>query len=268
MGIIEQHRKQSKRSLNYAPQQSNKNIDKKKSKILDLTYMKKLINKVLEHHKTREKPNTIKNFRKWSYVQSWTLQNLLGHVDTPTFVFMLEAFIEWCIDSHSAIQANGKWELLDWECSVEGIEFIKQQYAGKDTDGRPQIVPIAEEVQKLTLGVRFVDINGKEDLEYEMGRPKAASQKSITPAMLQQILENQGSKINPDAPIVDRSEYTVKIAEQASQITQQSGEMQEMKDQMLQMQEMVAGLITELQTAKNSDIVTSKANSTVKKRGK
>ena len=244
MGIIEQHRKQSRRNLNYAPPTTNKNVDKKNSKILDLTYMKDLIDKVLSHHKTVEKPTKVKNFRKWSYVQSWNLQNLLGHVDTPTFVFMLESFIEWCVDSHSAIQPNGKWELYDWECTVEGIEFVKQQYAGKDSDGRPQTVPIAEEVQKLTLGVRFVDINGKEDLEYEMGRPKASSQKSITPAMLQQILTDQ-----------------------AAQITEQSGQMQEMKDQMRQMQEMVAGLITELQTTKNSDIVPSKAK-TVKKRGK
>tara|TARA_R100000458_G_C8263731_1_gene239016 strand:- start:573 stop:1376 length:804 start_codon:yes stop_codon:yes gene_type:complete len=267
MGIIEQHRKQSRRNLNYAPPTTNKNVDKKNSKILDLTYMKDLIDKVLSHHKTVEKPTKVKNFRKWSYVQSWNLQNLLGHVDTPTFVFMLESFIEWCVDSHSAIQPNGKWELYDWECTVEGIEFVKQQYAGKDSDGRPQTVPIAEEVQKLTLGVRFVDINGKEDLEYEMGRPKASSQKSITPAMLQQILENQGSKVNPSAPSVDTSQYEQKISDQAAQIAEQSGQMQEMKDQMRQMQEMVAGLITELQTTKNSDIVPSKAK-TVKKRGK
>jgi uncharacterized coiled-coil protein SlyX len=266
MGIIDQHRKQSRRNLNYAPQNTNKNVDKKNSKILDLTYMKQLIDKVLEHHKTVEKATKVKTFRKWSYVQSWNLQNLLGHVDTPTFVFMLESFIEWCIDSHSAIQPNGKWELLDWECTVEGVEFIKNQYAGKDSDGRPQTVPIAEEVQKLTLGVRFVDINGKEDLEYEMGRPKASSQKSITPAMLQQILENQGSKVSPNTPSVDTSEYEQKIAKQAAQISEQSGQMQEMQDQMKQMQEMVAGLITELQTTKNSDIVKSKA--TVKKRGK
>ena len=47
--------------------------------------------------------------------------------------------------------------------------------------------------------------------------------------------------------------------------------MLEMKEQMTQMQEMVAGLITELQTAKNSDIVeeTPKPKKTpVKKRGK
>ena len=110
--------------------------------------------------------------------------------------------------------------------------------------------------------MRFVDINGKEDLEYEMGRPKASSQKSITPAMLQQILENQGSKANPSAPSTDSTEYKDKIAKQAEQITEQSGQMKEMKDQMLQMQEMVAGLITELQTSKNSDMVN------VKKRGK
>ena len=261
MGIIEQHRKQSRKHLNYGPQ-APKNVDRKNSKILDLTYMKGLIDKVLGHHKCTEKATKVKTFRKWSYVQSWNLQNLLGHVDTPTFVFMLESFIDWCIDSHAAIQPNGKWELYDWECTVEGIEFIKQQYAGKDTDGRPQIVPIAEEVQKLTLGVRFVDINGKEDLEYEMGRPKASSQKSITPAMLQQILENQGSKANPSAPSTDSTEYKDKIAKQAEQITEQSGQMKEMKDQMLQMQEMVAGLITEFQTSKNSDMVN------VKKRGK
>jgi len=85
--------------------------------------------------------------------------------------------------------------------------------------------------------------------------------------MLQQILENQGSKVNPSAPSVDTSQYEQKISDQAAQIAEQSGQMQEMKDQMRQMQEMVAGLITELQTTKNSDIVPSKAK-TVKKRGK
>ena len=252
MGIINQHRKENTRGIYKEPVKEV--VDSKSAKILDLTYMKKLIGDVLSYHKTKEPKKTVNNFRKWTYVQQWRLQNLLGYVDTPTFVFMLESVVEWCIDVRGSVQPNGKWELFDFEIQLEQKETVRNQSVGKDQNGNVQTEQIVEPVQYLVIGLQFVDTNGNEDLQYEMGRPKANSDQAITPKMLREILANQGSKINDAVPVqVDK--YKDVIEKQQTRIAQQDASMLEMKEQMTQMQEMVAGLITELQTAKNSDIV-------------
>ena len=225
MGIINDYRKNNKR---FTYQEPTKEADTKMSKILDLTYMKKLISDVMGYHKTKESKTKVKDYRKWTYVQTWQLQNLLGYVDTPTFVFMLESCIAWCVDVRSSIDANG------------GVQTEK----------------IVEAVQYLVIGLQFVDINGNQDLQYDMGRPKANSDQAITPKMLRDILSSQGSKV-VDTPVMQDDKYKDVIEQQQTRIAEQDASMIEMKEQMTQMQEMVAGLITELQTARNSDIVDS-----------
>ena len=172
MGIINDYRKNNKR---FAYQEPTKEADTKMSKILDLTYMKKLIADVMGYHKTKEPKTKIKDYRKWTYVQTWQLQNLLGYVDTPTFVFMLESCIDWCVDVRSSIQPNGKWELYDFEISLEQVDRTKNTAVGRDSNGGVQTEKIVEAVQYLVIGLQFVDINGNQDLQYDMGRPKANS---------------------------------------------------------------------------------------------
>tara|TARA_A100001515_G_scaffold99919_1_gene80789 strand:+ start:1004 stop:1816 length:813 start_codon:yes stop_codon:yes gene_type:complete len=270
MGIINEHRKTNDRFGMYQ-EPVKEEIDTKSQKILDLTYMKKLIGDVLKYHKTKVPLKELKGYRRWSYVQQWRLQNLLGHVDTPTFVFMLESSVDWCVDTRGAVQPNGKWELLDFEIKVEQVDKSRNQVVGRDRDGNVQTQKITEAVQYLVIGFQFVDVKGNKDLQYEMGRPKAYSDQSITPDMLREILANQGTKVVDAAPDGQDDKYKEVIEKQQVRIAEQDASLLEMKEQMSTMQDMVAGLITELQTARNSDIVekTPTAKKTpVKKRGK
>ena len=254
MGIINAYRKQKSRYGHYEEPVKSES-DGKASKILDLTYMKKLIGKVLDYHRTSAPAKEISDNRRWSYVQQWRLQNLLGYVDTPTFVFMIESSVEWCIDCHSSVQPNGKWELCEYEIRVEANDRTTNRAVGKDRDGNPETVMITEAVQYLVIGFQFVDLNGNNDLQYEMGRPKAYSDQQITPKMLKEILANQGSKEIDVSPAPADDKYKEVMQKQQERISDQDASLIEMKEQMSQMQDMVAGLITELQTAKNSAIV-------------
>ena len=265
MGIINNHRKQSRRLGTYV-EPVKKDAEKVNSKILDLTYMKKMIDNVMKHHVTKEPKTNVKGNRTWSYVQQFRLQNLLGRVDTPTFVFMMESMLEWCIDTRASVQPNGKWELLNYEQKIETIETHRNQTVGKDQDGRVQTIDIAEDIQYLVIGMEFVDLNGAGDLQYDMGRVKAGGEASLTPKMLKELLANQGTKqvhsvIDPD---IEKYKETMKV--QQEKIDQQDASLLEMREQMTTMQDMMAGLITELQTARNSAIVDE--NPKPKKRGK
>ena len=258
MGIINDYRKNRSRYGTYQ-EPAKAESDNKASKILDLTYMKKLIGDVLKYHKTEAPKKEWDTHRRHSYVQQWRLQNLLGHVDTPTFVFMLESAVDWCIDSHSSIQPNGKWELMDYEVRIDSVDRSKNVTVSRDSDGNSQTESIVESVSYLVIGFNFVDLNGNTDLQYDMGRPKAYSDQQITPKMLKDILANQGSKIVDEASPVKDVKYKEVMEKQQERISEQDKSLLEMKEQMSTMQEMVAGLITELQTAKNSDIVEDEA---------
>ena len=270
MGIIKDYRQSNKAFGTYNEPAKN-DVDLSNAKILDLTYMKKLIGDVLDFHKTDVTEKELKGNRTWTYVQNYRLQNILGYVDTPTFVFMLESAIEWCIDCRTSVQPNGKWELYRYEVEIERIEKMRNKMVGKTKDGSPQTVQIAEPVQRLVIGFQFIDIKGEKDLQYEMGRPKAYSDQQITPAMLKEILANQGSKVSEVVASPDVDKYKELVQQQQEKIAQQDANLLEMKDQMSTMQEMVAGLITELQTARSNDIVEEtppQTKKTVKKRGK
>ena len=99
MGIINEYRRENQRGVYQEPVKEV--LDAKSAKILDLTYMKKLISDVLSYHKTKESKKKVTSFRKWTYVQQWRLQNLLGYVDTPTFVFMLDCFMPSILNTMS-----------------------------------------------------------------------------------------------------------------------------------------------------------------------
>ena len=265
MGIISNHRNQSRRLGTYT-EPIKKDTEKVNSKILDLTYMKKMIDNVMKHHVTKELKSSTKGNRTWIYVQNFRLQNLLGRVDTPTFVYMMESMLEWCVDCRAAVQPNGKWELLNYEQKVEVIETHRSQTVGKDQDGRVQTIELAEDIQYLVIGMEFVDINGNGDLQYDMGRVKSGGEASLTPKMLKELLENQGSRQVQPVPDPEMGKYKETMQVQQEKIAQQDASLLEMKEQMTTMQDMMAGLITELQTARNSAIVDEKPKP--KRRGK
>lgn len=271
MGIINDYRKENSRFGMYQEPKKEEG-DRSNAKILDLTYMKRLIGDVLGFHQTKLPAKELKGYRTWAYVQQWRLQNLLGYVDTPTFVFMLESALDWCVDLRSSIQPNGKWELHNFECKIEQIDRVRNQTVGRDQDGTAHTQKIVDPVQYLVIGFEFIDVNGNKDLQYEMGRPKAYSDQQITPQMLKEILSSQGTKVIDTNAGAEEDKYKDVIENQQTRIAQQDANLLEMKEQMSTMQDMVAGLITELQTARSSDIVEetppTKTKTPVKKRGK
>ena len=252
MGIIEDKRK-SNRNYNLYNNRKHKTETNENSKILDLTYLKKMIDNVYSHHKTDRKESELKHHRRWSYMQDYRLQNLLGSVDTPTYVFMLEAMLEFAIETRQAIQPNGQWELIDYEYKIEIVEQRRKQTVGRDKDGAAQSIEIKEDVQFLVIALQLVDVMGAEDVQYDMGRPKRQTDSTLTPKMFRELLENQGSKII-EQPTENVKAYQEKLAVQEKRLVEQDKAMSEMQSQMTSMQEMMAGLITELQTAKASDI--------------
>ena len=263
MGIIENYRK-SNRSYGQYNEPTRKDTSSSTSKILDLSYMKKMIDNVMKHHTTEESKKSFEHNRRWTYVQTYRLQNMLGRVDTPTFVFMLESLLEWCIDSRSAIQPNAKWELCSYEYSIEVVEKTSNKFVGKDEDGKPMTNEIKEDVQHLVIGMEFVDILGNEDVQYDMGRIRRSSESQLTPKMFRELLANQNSKVIEQPPSVDVTVYKEKLAKQDEMLLAQDQKMTDMRSQMDTMQEMMAGLITELQTAKTSSTTIDKDTPTKK----
>jgi hypothetical protein len=270
MGIIDNYRK-ANRNYGQYNEPNRKDTSSITSKILDLSYMQKMIDNVMNHHTTETPKGALEHHRRWSYVQSFRLQNMLGRVDTPTFVFMLESMLEWCVDSRSAIQPNAKWELLSFEYAIEVVESIKNQMVGQDKDGTPQTAEISEDVQYLVIGMEFVDILGNEDVQYDMGRIRRQSESQLTPKMLRELLANQNSKIVEPQPSVEVESYKEKLQVQDKRLLDQDKQLTDMRTQMQTMQEMMAGLITELQTAKTSSTTIEKetpSKKVVKRKGK
>ena len=114
---------------------------------------------------------------------------------------------------------------------------------------------IVEDVQYLVIGIELVDINGKEDLQYDMGRIRRQSENQLSPKMLKELLANQGTKVVQPQPSPVAQEYKELVSNQQQQIAQQDRDLEAMRTQMSTMQEMMAGLITELQTSKTPSIV-------------
>ncbi len=89
--------------------------------------------------------------RKYSYIWTVDIANVLGYVDTPQWVFMIESMIEWLVDSYTAVQPNGKWELFDFESKMETNELKRRRAVGQNRDGTPQIHESIEPVRYLLL---------------------------------------------------------------------------------------------------------------------
>ena len=253
-GIIKQYRKNSK-GYNQYNEPVRKEVSNLQSKILDLSYMEKMIGKVMKFHLTDIPKRELGGYRTWSYVQQFRLKNILGYVDTPTWVYMLEGLLEFAKDMRASVQPNGQWELSGYEHIVEIVESKRNRTTGKDTDGNPMTLEIVEDVQYLVIGVELIDVNGQEDLQYDMGRIRRQSENQLSPKMLKELLANQGTQIAQPQPAPVSEEYTELVSSQQEKIVQQDKDMDAMRTQMSTMQEMMAGLITELQTTKTPSII-------------
>lgn len=228
MGIIQSTRKsRSSRSagLHREVQKSEATTN---AKILDLAVLKKYVDNVFDHH--AEKGEHAEK-RRWGYVWDMPIANVLGKVDEPTWVFMLEAMIEWGIDTHGAVQPNGRWRLCDWEIDIENRVHTRNVTTGQMSDGRPKSMEISESTQYLVIGAEFVDVLGEQDLIYEMGRPRT-----------RQVLE---------APAPKRGRKTKAMKDAEAKLKSQAEELKSMREEQAKTQEMMALLLSELRGLKD-----------------
>ena len=241
MSIIENFRKSRAGYVSaQAPQEGS--AKREVQKILDLSYLKDMLTKVMDNMLTEEKD--VDNNRKHNYVWSIDIANVLGYVDTPQWVFMIESMVEWLVENWTSVQPNGKWELYKYEQRVETKELKRRRAVGQNQDGTPQIHESIEPRQVLIIGAQLVDVQGQRDLVYEMGRPKTQTQNGFDPEVLKEMLKGAPSQNQKDP------EMEMKMQEQEQLLNKQSAELEQMREQMRQNSEIMAGLLAELQSGR------------------
>lgn len=251
MGIIEKVRRDKRNITGYqAPAKADK---VENGRLLDLNVLKQTVVNVCNHHKTELSDDLIEKNRKWEYMVQYKLANVIGRVDMPTWVFMIESQIEWCIDTRTGVQPNGKWELCNVEVLIEQNNIIK-----KRTVSETEQIEIAEPMQFLVIGFQFVDTNGARDILYDMGRPKREADENVTPEMIRQLLEGRGSSGDGAAQEV--------ITEQAGRLEAQQNQINQLSDKLTQMTDIMSGLMAELERKREPLPDADVAREPVKKR--
>ena len=244
-GIIEKTRKKRRGNRHV----ERPDVDRRQNpKILDLQVLRDTVKNVCNHHTTEEPKSEWEHNRRWSYVSEFPLSGVLGYVDMPTWVFMLESNIEWTREMRESVQPNGKWVLSGFEQSIERRDTVTRRTVGRPSDTDSGVVEIAEEVQYLVIGLEFVDLNGNQDLRYDMGRVtrEADRPSQLTPEMIAKLMTSNAPTATP-APAVDDT----LIKEQEEKISTQQGQIDELSNKLSQMTELMAGLAEQMQS-KNS----------------
>jgi uncharacterized coiled-coil protein SlyX len=254
MSIIQQAR-EKKRSLMPVMDRSRLTDTVKPTedpKVLDLSILKSLVDKVLTHWKTKEE--NLEMNRKWTYVWEVELRHYLGKVNEPQWVFSIENTIEWAIDNYGAVQANGRWEVYDYEVTMESRIHTRNRTVGKRANGKAEAIEISEQIDYLVIGMQFVDLNNKRDMIYDMGRPSTRKGADFDPEMLKAIMANAPrDTVNPKtAELV--AEQEERIAKQSLVLDEQNQRLAAQQDLISQMQakqdktnDMMSALLTELQ---------------------
>lgn len=246
MSIIENFRKSRQGYVN--AQAPTEGVSKTENqKILDLSYLREMLGKVLDNLKTEE--TGCEKYRKYSYVWTVDIGNVLGYVDTPQWVFMIESMIEWLVDSYTAVQPNGKWELLAYESRMETNELRRRRAVGQNQDGTPQIHETVEPRQVLVIGLQLVDIRNEKDLIYEMGRPRVRQESGFDPEVIKEMMQHGPMPRSNEAD----PKIAIKMQEQEALLTKQSAELEHLRNQMRQNSEIMAGLLAELQGRGSSE---------------
>ena len=253
-GIIQSAREQQRSRMpvmdrNRLDGQAKANQD---PKILDLSVLKDYVGKVLDHWKT--KVEGLETHRKHIYVWEIELRHVLGKVNEPQWVFSIESTVEWAIENYGAVQANGQWEVYDWEIRQEAKVHATNKTVGKDNDGKAQTTNIKEQIDYLVVGIQFVDIKGERDMTYEMGRPSTRKRSDLDPEILKALMANapkNGAGDPKVAALVEKQE--AKLAEQKASIDSQKEQLQAQQDMISEMKakqdktnDMMAALLTEI----------------------
>ena len=242
LGIIEKTRKNN-RGHKYVDRPTT--TDRRQNpKLLDLQVFRDTVENVCNHHIVDDPKEEWEHNRRWSYVSEFRLGQILGYVDMPTWVFMIESTIEWCREAHESVQPNGKWTLCGFEQTLERRDSIRRRTVGQPSDTDSGVVEIAQEVQYLVIGLEFVDLNGNQDLKYDMGRVtrEGDNQAQLTPQMLAKLMASGGAA--PAAPAIDQAV----MKEQEEKISTQQGQIDELSQKLSQMTNIMAEMMNQMQT--------------------
>lgn len=241
MSIIKDFRDDRARRMPFGSrgQVTDESLPKTTPKILDLTKLCGLVDDVLQHART--KSAGIEKNRKWDYCYEAPVGRLLGFVDKPTWVFMLESAIEFAIESRSAVQPNGRWELFDWEHSVEDRGIQQRRTVGQTREGKPEMLEQIIVEKYIIVGMRFIDVVDGEELQYEMGRP--TTNKGLTADSLKKMISNGGGG---GLTAEDREAF----GRQQEEIKRQEMEIEMLKEQLSKSNALMAGILQEMQKEK------------------
>ena len=223
--------KERERKMGYNPYSSrNKKDDSVKTeapKILDLQVLRNYVPKVLDFMKPEMKPSYEK-YRKHTYLWQVPIHHILGKINEPTWVFMIENTAKWVIESYEAIQPNGRWHIYDYEIKRETRNHPTNRSVGRNKDGTADTMEIVEAFEFLVVGIQIVDVSGGRDLVYDMGRP--TTQK--------------------DTIVNVSSDNDKRISQQESQLEEQRKEIFELKKDLNKQNELMTALLSELQSQK------------------
>lgn len=260
-GIIKQaitERERLQPGYSIGRRSTSEKTERQNARILDLSMLKDYVTKVLDFMSidNREEHD---DKRKWTYLWEVPVQNILGFVDEPTWVFMIEKQANWCIDNRDAVQPNGRWHVFAHEVDMITRHEVRKRTVGKDASGRPEVMEIEKPVEFLQVGIQLVDLNGERDLQYDMGRP-TTKKESFDPQLLKAMMKN--------APKSTAGEYESKIEEQDKRLADQSDMIQKLQTENQKTNELMAALLSELQDLKGQRKLVSRSTTRKKSNAK
>ena len=258
MGIIENQRKATGR-VN-TKRHFDDNIKRNASNLMDVSEIKDIIKKTLAFNSiSNSRKEETKNNRTWPYVTPFRLENFLNTVDKPTLVHMMESYVVHCQESHGAVQPNGRWELCDFEIIEEVNDVLRRRTTGKDSDGNPITEDHINPEKTIVVGLLFVDVLGKSDLDYEMGKIASRQQGGMNADLLAKVLALQGLKPteNPHQSVQIEDQKT-QIDAQNEKLEAQQAELARMKLAQDQTNNMLAELLAGQKAALEDKVSTKK----------
>ena len=215
-------------------------VERQNPKILDITKLKEYVEKVLNHMTVKDKEKH-SDSRKFTFLWEVPVHNILGYVDEPTWVFMIEKQANWCIESRELVQPNGRWHIFAHEFDMITRHQITKKTVGKDASGRADVMEFERPVQYLRVGIQLVDTVNERDLKYDMGRPTNKNE-GFDPKLLKALMK--------DAPSVSNNEYQTKLVEQDKRLANQSTMIENLQTENQKTNELMAALLSELQELK------------------
>tara|TARA_R110002167_G_scaffold129564_1_gene312607 strand:+ start:660 stop:1490 length:831 start_codon:yes stop_codon:yes gene_type:complete len=179
MSLRQRHINQQQK-FNPPAQLLNDASGKEDKTILNVALLKQIINDELTDRKTDIDPEILKNYRKKSRNQPWRLRHMLDRVNKPKFIFMIDSFVENHIKEISIIQSNGKWEVYDFEISIEPQKKQKYRETGKKNEfGEPEMEAFVKVEDFIHVTVEYVDIRGGSDMIYKDGKNTGSTKREL-----------------------------------------------------------------------------------------